>query len=79
MNILSDVLPKIDNQIVLSPGGKVEGELVDGYVSVDTFNEMFPHLATAETPLSTELFTELRAIDKYWAMNAERWRAEGLI
>ena len=77
---LLDKLPRSENgEIILSPGGKVDGTPVNTTVSPVWFSENFPDLATAELPLTEDLFQRLRGIDPYWRQNAERWRSEGLI
>ena len=78
--LLVDVLPKnSDGDIVISPGGMIVGEPVDGTVNVDWFKANYPQFANAEVPLSDEQYQALQNIDAFWKQNAERWRAEGII
>ncbi len=78
---LIDVLPKDwRGQIILSPGGEtVDGTFINGTVDPDWFNVNFPNLANATTPLSESDFADLKAIDKYWSTNADKWIEDGLI
>lgn len=77
---LLDALPKnAEGYIVFSPGGRVNGQLTDGLVDPFWFETNFSSLASATVPLSDVDFFALRNIDEYWAQNADRWRAEGLI
>jgi len=77
---LIDVLPKDSmGQIILSPGGTVDNQEVDGYVSPEWFQNNFPALADATAPLSDADFIALKSIDDFWSINADRWRAQGLI
>lgn len=68
-----------DDVILLSPAGSAEGHLIDGEVDPVWFAEAFPVLAEATVPLTDEQYAQLCGIDRFWAANAERWRAEGRI
>lgn len=46
---------------------------------IEWFQGNYPHLAEAEAPLDDEVYAQLSAIDEFWALNAARWRSEGLI
>lgn len=77
---LIDKLPKNEEgQIILSPGGSINGKPVDGVVEPTWFSENFPEIANAEVPLGDKEYQALRGIGDFWRQNAERWRAEGLI
>ena len=69
----------IDNIIRLSPGGSADGQPIVGDVDPAWFAETFPMLAEASVPLTDEQYAQLKAVDPFWAQNAERWRAEGRI
>jgi len=76
---LIDVLPRNSEEIVLSPAGVVNEEYVDGFVDPAWFSATFPELAAATVPLTTEMLNQLKSIDGFWSLNADRWRAEGII
>ena len=79
MSNLVEKLTKGKDYIVLSPGGTLGGEEVDTTVSGKWLQENFPDLARESTPLDDDSFERLKSIDKYWKVNAERWRNEGLL
>lgn len=77
---LLEILPKNEfGEIVLAPGKSIAGEVHDATASPAWFAETFPDLAHATVPLADGQYAKLKAIDSYWAQNAERWRDEGLI
>lgn len=77
---LLEAFPKdADGMILLDPAGEVNGQPVSGTVNPEWFVTTFPTLASAHVPLDNESFAALKAIDPYWAQNADRWRAQGLI
>lgn len=79
MTIL-DVLPKDDEgKIILEPAGEYQGKAIKGSVSPSFLTENFREIATSELPLSEELFNQLKGIDRFWSVNVEKWRSEGLI
>ncbi len=69
----------VDDQVLLSPAGSDSGQPIDGEVNPAWFAKAFPELAQATAPLSDEQYSKLKAIDTFWAANADRWRAEGRI
>lgn len=78
---LLNVLPKDEEGlIILSPGGRdPNGVYVDGYVNPQWFGNSFPSLVSASVPLSDVDFANLKLIDEFWSMNADGWRASGII
>lgn len=68
-----------DGLILLAPGGISDGQPIDGTVDAEWFAVQFPALAQSPVPLAAEQYSKLKAIDSFWAANAERWRAEGRI
>lgn len=79
MSKVWEALPKDElGNVLLSPGGRVGGEAVDGSVSREMFDTLFPGVANMETPVPDEVLSIL-AIDPYWSENVSRWRTEGRI
>lgn len=77
---LVEALPKNDEgQIALDPGGIVDGEPSPGGVDVQWFEINFPELAQASCPINNDQLLILQSIDSFWAENAVRWRADGII
>jgi len=84
MTIFIDSIPKNeDGNIILSPGASYmiddKEMFLDGVVEVLWFQENFNTIANASCPLSDELFQQLKAIGRYWELNAINWREQGLI
>ena len=67
------------SSIILSPAGSDNGQLIVGEADPVWFADAFPELAQAPVPLADGQYAQLCAIDRFWAQNAERWRAEGRI
>lgn len=77
---LIEALPKNDDgNIKLEPAGIKDNKYINGYVYREWFENNFGTLANATVPLTDEQFTQLKNIDQFWKMNAEKWRDEGLI
>jgi hypothetical protein len=78
--ILVDSLPKNESgQIVFSPAGETgDGVFIDGTVSPDWFKNVFSGIANSELPLPREQYDAMKAIDKFWLMNAAQWRKNGV-
>ena len=72
---LIEVIAKGDI-ITLSPANS---EGTEGEVLVSWFEDNFNDLSISTVPLSEGKYNQLKAIDDYWKINAERWRNEGLI
>lgn len=78
--ILIDALPKSEKEkIILDPGGKIDGEYYISQVRQEWFMDNHAELAESEVPLNDSQYEELKNIDNYWKMNAEKWRDEGII
>jgi len=78
---LVDAITGSDGLIVLDPGAEtVDGEVaVRATVDPAVFETLWPDIANAPVPLDGPVYDALRSIDRFWAANAERWRAEGRI
>ena len=79
--MLKDILLKNDEgNIILSPAGKDENNnYFDGDITVNNFENIFPDLANATVPLADTQYQDICDIDEFWKVNAEKWRAKGLI
>lgn len=79
MNFI-EVLPKnFLGEIVINPAMIVDGEHIEGSADINWIKKHHPNLYDATTPLTNELFDELKSIGEMWSINAEKWRSEGLI
>jgi len=77
---LIDVLPKdFEGNIILNPAGEYKGDYVEGSVNPSFLEKHFSEISSAELPLSEDLFEQLKRIDRFWKINAEKWRENGLI
>ena len=77
---LVDAITGSDGLIVLNPGAEtVGGVTVEATVDPAVFEALWPDIANAPVPLDGPVYDALRSIDRFWAANAERWRAEGRI
>ena len=80
-----DIVPKDnDGNIILSPcASYINAEqkeiLIDGTVDLQWFQTNFSNIANVECPLPELVFNDLKAIGKYWSLNADVWRQQGLV
>jgi hypothetical protein len=80
--IFVDALPKNENgQIPFNPAGQNNdtGEYASGTVNPEWMKTVFPDIANDELPLAREHYDAMKAIDKFWTMNAAQWRKNGVV
>ncbi|AGY48250.1 hypothetical protein AVT25_gp09 [Bacillus phage Pavlov] len=79
-----ETMPKHDDEMLgevfnMSPIGEANGEFIDGYMRTAFFTAHYESIANATaSPLTQTNYEALKAINKYWKINAINWRKNGV-
>ncbi|MCE5220049.1 MAG: hypothetical protein LLF98_01975 [Clostridium sp.] len=76
---LIEALPKNeDGQIILNPGGIMDGVSIQCTVDTRWFETNYSNIANVEVPLTQEQLNILK-IDVFWSENVDKWKMQGII
>ena len=79
-----ETMPKHNDEMLgevfdMSPVGDVNGVFMDGFMRTGFFTAHYEEIANATLPLAQKHYENLKAINKYWKINAINWRKNGVI
>ncbi|AJK28076.1 hypothetical protein AVV20_gp09 [Bacillus phage Palmer] len=75
-----EVMPKYEAELLgevfdMKPVGEANGEFIDGQMRTAFFTAHYADIANATaSPLTQKNYEALKAINKYWKINAINWR-----
>jgi hypothetical protein len=80
-----EILPKYEVELLgevfdMKPVGEANGEFINGFMRTAFFKANYADLANATAnPLTQTNYNAIKAINKYWKINAINWRKNGVV